>query len=126
MNDGSETQVQCDFKVWLKSHGWEIMPKAKDDHIDVRARRAANELIAEVKGHTSSPGLDLDTAYGQLLRRMTTDDPNVLYAIVVPAAVCKAAERVPAWVHELLRITVYLVDRDGTVRSLPDANLNSR
>ena len=123
MNDGSEAQVERDFEAWLVRARWTIGAKA--DHVDVRAQRGNEVLVAEVKGHTSSPGLDLDTAYGQLLRRMKADDPNVAYAVVVPESVRKQAERVPRWVHERLRITVYLVDADGGVRSLPDAEVDS-
>jgi hypothetical protein len=86
--------------------------------LGVLARREGRSLYAEVKGATSSIGLDVDTAYGQLLRRMPAfRDERVRYALVVPERAESAALRVPARVREALRIDVYVVDEDGGVRA---------
>jgi hypothetical protein len=83
---------------------------------DVRAERGGALIYAEAKGRTSAPGLDVDTAYGQLLRRMPTEEePAARYAVVVPTEALRFAERVPPGVRQLLRIDVYAVDSGGAV-----------
>ncbi|TYK44601.1 hypothetical protein FXF68_34715 [Actinomadura decatromicini] len=72
-------------------------------------------LICEAKGTTSVPGLDCDTAYGQLLRRMSDPTREIQYAVVVPSSALKAALRVPQRVRDLLRVAVYEVRDDFTV-----------
>ncbi|MEX2375452.1 MAG: hypothetical protein WD942_07690, partial [Dehalococcoidia bacterium] len=62
-----------------------------------------------------APGLDVDTAFGQLLRRMRGDD-STAYAIVVPRGAERAARRVPGHVLTKLRTAVFSVGDDGTVR----------
>ena len=55
---------------------------------------ATNRLYAEVKGRTTDAGLDVDTVYGQLLRRMTYTGPGrVRYGIVVPTEAVKLRSR---------------------------------
>lgn len=68
-------------------------------------------MAAEVQGHTSEPGLDTDTTYGQLLRRMgASPEPGSSYALVVPAESLRSkAERVAARVREKLRIEGWLM-----------------
>ena len=52
--------------------------------VDVVAQRDGVQLICEAKGRTGDPGIDLDTAYGQLLRRMPVeDDPAIRFGLVV-------------------------------------------
>ncbi|MEU1691265.1 hypothetical protein [Streptomyces hirsutus] len=63
--------------------------------------------------------IDADIAYGQLLRRMTSQDARTRYAFVVPSSSVNAVERVPAHVRALLRIDVYEVTDEGGVRPLP-------
>ncbi|MGH3974502.1 MAG: hypothetical protein ACRDS9_14420 [Pseudonocardiaceae bacterium] len=74
--------------IWpltLYQYGW-----------DGSGRIEAASQSAEAKGRTSAPGLDVDTAYGQLLRRMPEEDePATRYAIVVPTEAQRTAERVP-------------------------------
>jgi hypothetical protein len=82
-----------------------------------------SSLPGAVKGCTPRPrdgrqsqGLDVDTMYGQLLRRMPPDDVGVAsFAVVVPDEAVRLAERVPNRVRDLLRIRVYGVGEDGTV-----------
>jgi hypothetical protein len=89
--------------------------KEEVDFVDVYAERGEERLYAEAKGQTSSPGLDVDTQYGQLLRRMSDAASGARYAIVVPTSAVKAALRVPSWVRERLRIEVYEVNHHGDV-----------
>lgn len=85
-------------------------------HCDMRAERDGAVMFAEVKGRTAAPGLDVDTAYGQLLRRMgAEDDPSTRYALVVPSDALWHAQRVPRRVRRLLRIDVYEVAAGGAV-----------
>ena len=114
---GDEERVIVAFCAWLESEGWTVQREVA--FLDIHAERDGQRLFAEAKGKTSSPGLDVDTMYGQLLRRMYGADYNVRYAVVVPEATVKAAARVPAWVRERLRIDVYGVDHDGNVSLTP-------
>lgn len=81
--------------------------------IDVVATRGSERLIAEAKGKTANAGLDMNTAYGQLLNRMT--DPDARYAVVAPETSRNAALRVPRRVRNLLGIEVYIVAATGAV-----------
>jgi hypothetical protein len=110
----NEAQVVEFFCAELEADGWDVTTEVQ--FVDVVARRAGSTIYAEAKGHTTETGLDVDTMYGQLLRRMTSeDDPRVRYAVVVPASVLPAALRVPTWVRARLRIDVYAVHEDGRV-----------
>jgi hypothetical protein len=82
---------------------------------DVVARRGSETLYAEAKGRTTELGLDVDTAYGQLLRRMPLDADDARFALVVPAEALRAALRVPRRVREMLRLDVYAVSDAGEV-----------
>lgn len=82
------------------------------------ARRGAEILIAEVKGTTMSPGLDVDTMYGQLLRRMTPDAASARFAVVVPRSAAAAVARVSTEMRARLQIDAYVVEMDGTVTPL--------
>ncbi len=62
----------ADFATWLTEGGWQV--ETEVEWTDVVATRGSERLVGEAKGVTSSPGLDVDTLYGQLLRRMTTPD----------------------------------------------------
>ena len=80
--------------AWLTEQGWQV--RTEVEHVDVLAEREGVRLFAEAKGITSAPGLDVDTAYGQLLRRMPDVVPErVRYALVVPEETKRAALRVP-------------------------------
>ncbi|WP_055629103.1 hypothetical protein [Streptomyces hirsutus] len=50
---------------------------------------------------------------------MTNPDSRIRYALVVPSSSVNAVERVPAHVRTLLRIDVYEVTDEGSVRPLP-------
>lgn len=110
-----EREVVEAFCSHLSADGWEIQREVKTPTgpIDVVATRGAERLVAEAKGQTADAGLDINTAYGQLLNRMT--DPGARYALVAPESSCKAALRVPRRVRDLLGIDVYVVAADGAV-----------
>jgi Holliday junction resolvase len=104
-----EAEVQDAFAKYLIEHGWEVKTD-NHDHTDVIARRGDELLVAEVKGTTSEPGLDVDTAYGQLLRRMQDRPEAVRYALVVPESALRFALRVSDEVRGKLGIDVWTVD----------------
>jgi hypothetical protein len=109
-----EDRVADAFRTWLTVTGWTVVPPT-DPYTDIEAVRDGERLFAEVKGHTSQPGIDADIAYGQLLRRMTMPGVDVRYALVVPTATLSHALRVPEYVRARLGITVYEVTDEGTV-----------
>ena len=115
---GDEARVETAFREFLAADGWEVGdPPPELSFLDVFARRGSDRLYAEVKGRTAAIGTDVDTAYGQLLRRMPAfEEENVRYALVVPDRAETAALRVPERVREALRIDVYVVDEAGAVR----------
>jgi len=85
------------------------------EFVDVYAERGEEKLYAEAKGRTAAIGLDVDTLYGQLLRRMKDSGTTARYAVVVPTAALSAALRVPGWVRERLHVDVFEVDDAGMV-----------
>lgn len=112
METGREHEVIAAFVRWLEVDGWLV--RTEHEFADVVAERGEERLVAEAKGVTTSPGLDVDTLYGQLLRRMV--EPRARYAVVVPEKVVTAAQRVPEWVRTSLGIELYGVDMDDTIR----------
>jgi hypothetical protein len=111
---GDEARVVAAFCEHLRAHGWAVTTEVA--WCDVRAERDGAVIYAEAKARTTAPGLDVDTGYGQLLRRMpANDEPATRYAMVVPAEALRAAERVPRRVRQLLRIDIYAVDSGGAV-----------
>jgi hypothetical protein len=111
---GDEVRVVAAFCDYLRACRWAVTTEV--DHCDVRAERDGAVMFAEAKGRTTARGLDIDTAYGQLLRRMPAEDESATrYALVVPADALWHAERVGRRVRRLLRIDVYSVDSGGAV-----------
>ena len=98
---------------WLQQGGWTVQREV--DFADVYAERAEERVYAEAKGRTAAIGLDVDTLYGALLRRMKDPAPGARYAVVVPTAAVNAALRVPAWVRTRLAVDIYEVDDLGGV-----------
>lgn len=110
---GDEARVERVFADWLRQHGWDV--RVQVEHADIVAERDGQRLVAEAKGRTSDAGTDLDTLYGQLLRRMT-GDPSTRYAVVVPEGKgLRAALRVSAELRARLRVDVYAVTDDDRV-----------
>ena len=110
-----ESEVVSNFVRWLEGDGWHV--QTEQNGADVVATRAGRRLICEAKGTTRDRGLDTDTAYGQLLRRIT-DDPVTTYALVVPRHSERAAARVDRSVRDQLHIAVYLVGDTGEVAEM--------
>jgi hypothetical protein len=104
---GDEKRVADAFVAWLQENGWTT--ETEVNFVDVCARRGDDRLHAEAKGRTAAIGLDVDTLYGQLLRRMADPGTGARYAVVVPAAAVQVAPRVPAWVRQRLDVEVYEV-----------------
>ncbi len=79
------------------------------------AERGDERLIGEVKGYTgSNTGLDVDTMFGQLLRRMTLGAATT-WAVIVPTRSLTAVLRVPIDVRRGLGIRVFEVRDDDAV-----------
>lgn len=113
--DSDEDRITDAFRTWLLAEGWTPV-EPTDRWTDLEAVCGEERLICEAKGRTSEKGIDADIAYGQLLRRMTSQDARTRYALVVPSSSVKAVERVPGHVRDLLRIEVYEVTDDNRVR----------
>ncbi|MFF3713963.1 hypothetical protein [Streptomyces phaeochromogenes] len=116
--ESDEDRVTDAFRTWLLAQGWTSVTPT-DPWTDIEAVRGGERLICEAKRRTSEPGTDADIAYGQLLRRMTNEAPDIRYGLIVPSSSVKAVERVPAHVRRLLRIDVYKVTDDDRVLHLP-------
>jgi hypothetical protein len=52
------------FASWLSSQGWTV--RTEIDFVDVVAEKDGRRLYAEAKGATTAPGLDVNTAIGEL------------------------------------------------------------
>lgn len=110
---GDEERVVAAYVSWLEQNGWRVSREVQ--FVDVYAQRGQDKLCAEAKGRTAALGLDVDTLYGQLLRRVKDPASAARYAVVVPTAAVNAALRVPGWVRERLHIEVFEVDDLGDV-----------
>jgi hypothetical protein len=111
---GDEERVIVAFCAWLQENGWTNI-RREVEFVDIVAEQGGQTLYVEAKGQTSSPGLDIDTMYGQLLRRMQHPEALARYAVVVPSSAVQAALRVPDWNRERLKVDVYAVDLNGGV-----------
>jgi hypothetical protein len=60
---GDEGRVVEAYEAWLEQNGWNVLHEV--GYVDVYAERGDDQLYAEVKGRTTSPGLDVDTLYGR-------------------------------------------------------------
>ena len=115
----TEKQVEKAFAAYLRGDGWDVSTKNRD-YVDLLAKRGAEVIVAELKGHTSSPGLDVDTGYGQLLRRIDPQVSGVRYALVVPASMRYHVTRVRKGVRARLGVELYVIEDDGAVSLVPD------
>lgn len=112
---GDEERVIRAFCDFMSARGWSVSREV--DHVDVVAEKDGLKVLAEAKGRTAAIGLDVDTMFGQLLRRLPATGPSeaTRFAVVVPTAAVSAVRRVPAWVLEDLKIDIYVVGDDGSV-----------
>ncbi|MFK5584157.1 hypothetical protein [Serinicoccus sp. LYQ131] len=117
---GDEERVIQAFCAFLTSEGWSVSREVS--FADVVAEKDGRQIIAEAKGRTAAIGLDVDTMYGQLLRRMPDSRPDAAtrFAVVVPTEAAAAVRRVPAWILKELAVDIYLVGPDGSVAA-PDS-----
>ncbi|MYR08957.1 hypothetical protein GTV32_23055 [Gordonia sp. SID5947] len=116
---GDEARVVEGFVGWLSTQGWTV--RTEVDFVDVVAEKEGHTLYAEAKGATTAPGLDVNTAIGQLVSRMPTEfDECASFALVVrdERRSVNAAIRAPQRILDLLRISLYAVDENGGVRQL--------
>ncbi|MFD4638555.1 hypothetical protein ACFWN2_14650 [Lentzea sp. NPDC058436] len=114
---GDEAMVVGAFHSWLESEGWAA--EAVRDHWDLIASRNGETLYCEAKGSTSEPGLDIHTAYGQIIcRQAEQDDHAARYGLVIrdEPKLVRAALRAPARLRVALRTTIYAVSEEGAVR----------
>ena len=112
---GDEERVIQAFCVFMQEQGWTT--EREVDFVDVVAEKDGRRIFAEAKGRTAAIGLDVDTMFGQLLRRMPLErpGPETRFAVVVPTEATVAVERVPGWVRNDLGIDLYVVAQDGFV-----------
>lgn len=112
---GDEKRVVEAFGKYLTEQGWLV--EYEVEYCDVRATGPEGQLLfGEAKGRTAALGLDVDTLYGQLLRRMPAEHlDEARFAVIVPDEALKAALRVPLRIRERLGIDVYAVDESGRV-----------
>lgn len=111
---GDEARVVDAFARWLESDDWIV--EREVEFVDLLAERNGKRLYVEAKGNTAAIGLDVDTMYGQILRRMPLgEDESASFAVVVPERARQAALRVPDRVREMLRLSVYCVSDEGVV-----------
>lgn len=115
----SEAEVTATVIRWLLERGWDVR-EGPSDGADLVAKRGAERLVVEAKGHTSAPGLDVDTMFGQILRRIDPAEEMTRYAVAVPETLARTVERIDADVLDRLDIAVWLVDDFGRVRVLGD------
>ncbi len=110
---GDEARVVDAFCAGLERDGWTVMREAK--FVDVAAERGDEHLHAEAKGRTTAVGLNVDTLYGQLLRRVRRGQ----HGTVGRRRCCHGGKgslaRPPGGVRRRLRIDVYEVTDDGEV-----------
>ena len=111
---GDEERVVRAYADWLERRGWAVSPEV--EFADVYAERGEQRLYAEAKGRTAAIGLDVDTLYGQPLRRMKDPATEARHVVVVPIAAASTVLRVPGWVRERLHVDVYEVDDTGMIQ----------
>ena len=111
---GDEIRVVNAFRDYLISRGWKICPDP--GFVNLLAERAGGRLYVEAKGRTAAIGPDVDTLYGQFLRRMPEQEVGTArFEAVVPVEDLDAALRVPSRVRQIRGIDIYSVDAAGEV-----------
>jgi hypothetical protein len=113
---GDEARVVNAFCTYLQTEGWTVEREVQ--FVDVKATKGQVTLYAEAKGRTQAIGLDVDTLYGQLLRRVPDEGEGSILGVVVPERAVGAALRVPQWIRECLHIRIWAVSDDGQVRQV--------
>ena len=111
-----EPEVVSHFIRWLEEEGWSCRQEV--DGCDIVAERGGAILYAEAKGDTKAPGLDVDTLYGQLLRRSSSVGGSTTLGVVVPVSARAKALRVSAEIRSRLGIVVFVVAEDGAIEEI--------
>ena len=96
----------------------QITLSSKEPEFRIQIRFAAQHplRLTALARVSTAIGLDVDTLYGQLLRRMSTDAVRKgRFGVVIPKEARSAALRVPAHIRKQLHITVYVVTSQGKV-----------
>jgi hypothetical protein len=110
---GDELRV---VNAFLEDAGWRV--EREVDFVAVVATKDNTTLYAEAKGRTEAIGLDVDTLYGQLLRRVPEEAQGARLGVVVPEKAVAAALRVPEWVRDRLAVTIWAVLDSDQVRQV--------
>ena len=110
---GDEQRIVDAFCRHLEQERWRI--EREVESVDVVAEREGVRMYVEAKGRSASVGLDVDTMYGQILRRMPLEENDARFALVVPVESRRSVLRVNSRVRGLLRLEVYTVDANGRV-----------
>lgn len=111
-----EPEVVSHFIRWLEEEDWSC--RREVDGCDVVAERGGATLYAEAKGDTKAIGLDVDTLYGQLLRRSPSVGGSTTLGVVVPESARAKALRVSPLNRSQLGIVVFLVAEDGSIEEV--------
>jgi hypothetical protein len=110
-----EDRIIRAFVRHLEREGWSVvLARPSVNEPDIIATRGRDRLVAEAKGRTAAPRTDVDTMYGQLLRRIA-GDASTSYAAVVPTSFISRALDVHAEIRAVLRLQVFEVTDDNTV-----------
>ena len=136
----TEAKVQARVKAWLQSQGWCVVEEAQGQTQgpDLVLERGGQTLVIEVKGRPGTryargaqKGEKKRTlpypqmrhyfadAFVTLLRRKASH-PEAKLALAFPAATTyRNLARDLAWALEALDVSLFWVDRDGSVRMQP-------
>lgn len=81
---GNEERVIQAFCAFLDEQEW--VTEREIGFVDAVAQKGGQRTFAEAKGRTVAIGLDEDTMFGQLPRRMRDEcpGPDTRFAVVVP------------------------------------------
>ena len=92
-----ERDIVDHCRHWLAADGWHV--ELEVEWVDIISTRNDDTLVAEAKGTTTAAGLDVDTAFGQLLRR-TRDDDSTTYGHRFPPVQWSEAIEYWPWVTD--------------------------
>ena len=118
----SEDEVKKALENRLSAQGWSLEIKwAKQQGIDIHAKRDSERWIIEVKGGGSLQPMRVNYflgVLGETLQRM--DDPNAKYSIALPnlRPFRNLWERLPVLARQRTQISALFVSRDGLVEQV--------
>lgn len=78
----NEAEAEQRLVAMLKADGRTVMTNNPDLVNLIATKPDEPRLVAEVKGHTATSGLDVNTLYSQTLNRMNDLRGNTRYAVV--------------------------------------------